>query len=58
MSGLAPIEYRSVASIGGPLLCVEGVRDIGWDEVAELRLDSGDVRHGVVLEVDRDLAVV
>jgi len=58
MSGLAPIEYRSLSSIGGPLLCVEGVHGVGWDELAELRLDSGEVRHGVVLEVDRELAVV
>ena len=27
---------------------------VGWDEVVEVRLDSGEVRHGVVLDVDRD----
>jgi V/A-type H+-transporting ATPase subunit B len=53
-----PVEYSSVASIKGPLLVVEGVRDVGWDEVVEVRLDSGEVRHGLVLEVDRDVAVV
>ncbi|MGZ8687349.1 MAG: V-type ATP synthase subunit B [Gaiellaceae bacterium] len=58
MSPRAPIEYASVTSIKGPLLVVEGVRDVGWDEVVELRLASGEVRHGVVLEVDRQLAVV
>ena len=58
MSSPAPIEYGSVSSINGPLLCVEEVRDVGWDETAELRLSSGEIRHGVVLEVDRDLAVV
>lgn len=58
MSWRAPIEYSSVTSIKGPLLCVEGIRDVGWDEVVEIRLDSGDVRHGLVLEVDRQVAVV
>ncbi len=58
MSGRAPIEYGSVAWIKGPLLCVENVRDVGWDEVVEIRLDSGAVRHGLVLEVDREIAVV
>ncbi len=58
MRALAPLEYGSVAWIKGPLLCVENVRDVGWDEVVEIRLDSGETRHGVVLEVDRDLAVV
>ncbi len=58
MRHTAPIEYASVASIKGPLLVVEGVRDVGWDEVVEVRLDSGELRHGLVLEVDRDVAVV
>ncbi len=58
MSVRAPVEYASVTSIKGPLLVVEGIEDVGWDEVAQIRLESGDVRHGVVLEVAGDLAVV
>ncbi|MDH5334516.1 MAG: V-type ATP synthase subunit B, partial [Thermoleophilia bacterium] len=58
MSVRAPVEYAGLTSIKGPLVCVEGVGGVGWDEVAEIRLDSGDVRHGVVLEVAGDLAVV
>ncbi len=58
MTLTAPIEYSSVSSVRGPLLVVQGVDDVGWDEVAEVRLDSGEVRHAVVLDVDRDLAVV
>jgi len=54
----APIEYASVASVKGPLIVVEGVRGVGWDEVVDVRLGSGELRHGVVLEVDRDTAVV
>ncbi len=54
----APVEYRSVSAIRGPLLSVEGVGDVGWDELVEIRLDSGEVRHGVVLDIDRELAVV
>ena len=58
MTLTAPVEYTSVSSIRGPLLVVEGVEGIGWDEVAEVRLDTGERRHGVVLDVTRDLAVV
>jgi V/A-type H+-transporting ATPase subunit B len=54
----APVEYRSVSAVRGPLLVVQGVEGVGWDEVAEVRLDSGEVRHGVVLDVDRDIAIV
>jgi V/A-type H+/Na+-transporting ATPase subunit B len=53
-----PIEYSDVRSVDGPLLVVRGVEGVGWDEQVEVRLDSGEVRHGQVLEVDRDLAVV
>jgi V/A-type H+-transporting ATPase subunit B len=34
------------------------VAAVGWDEIAEIRLASGEVRHGVVLDVHDDLAVV
>ncbi|MFA6577073.1 MAG: hypothetical protein WCS84_16745, partial [Nocardioides sp.] len=52
------VEYSGVHEIRGPLIVVRGVAGVGWDESAEVRLDSGEVRAGLVLEVDRDLAVV
>ena len=52
------VEYSTISEIRGPLLVVRGVDGVGWDEFARIRMDSGAVRHGLVLEVDRDLAVV
>jgi V/A-type H+-transporting ATPase subunit B len=52
------IEYTHVQEVRGPLLVVGDVEGVGWDEVGEIRLDSGDVRHGVVIDVERDLAIV
>jgi V/A-type H+-transporting ATPase subunit B len=40
------------------LLVVRGVRDVGWDESAVVHLEDGIDRHGVVLEVKDDLAVL
>ncbi|HXM58407.1 MAG TPA: V-type ATP synthase subunit B [Candidatus Dormibacteraeota bacterium] len=54
----APIEYTGVRSVEGPLLVVEGVTGVGWDEHVDLVLPGGEVRQGVVLEVSGDLAVV
>jgi V/A-type H+-transporting ATPase subunit B len=54
----APIEHTSIAAIRGPLLMVEVDEGIAWDAVVELRLGSGEIRHGVVLDVSRKLAVV
>ena len=53
-----PIEYEGAREAGGPLLVVEGVEGVGLDELAAVRVASGEVRRGLVLEVDRDLAVV
>ncbi|MFJ2720213.1 V-type ATP synthase subunit B [Streptomyces sp. NPDC087437] len=58
MTGPPVIEYTGVRELRGPLVVVEGVDGVGWDEFATIVLDSGERRHGLVLEVDRDLAVV
>ncbi|UZG55243.1 V-type ATP synthase subunit B [Rhodococcus opacus] len=52
------LEYTDVTALRGPLLVVRRVTGVGWDEFARIELGSGEVRHGLVLEVDRDLAVV
>jgi V/A-type H+-transporting ATPase subunit B len=54
----APIEYRTVQTVEDPLLVVDGVQDVTWDEEVTVRVAGGGVRHGVVLEVDRHRAVV
>ena len=56
------IDYGGVRELRGPLLIVQGVSGVGWDEFAVIRIES-DVdpvpeRHGLVLEVDRDIAVI
>ena len=54
----ALVEHTRVDSVRGPLVVIGDVAGVGWDEIAEIRLASGEVRHGVVLEVHDDLAVV
>jgi V/A-type H+-transporting ATPase subunit B len=51
-------EYQTVRELRGPLLVVDGVADVAWDEFVQIRLESGEQRHGVVLDVDGDRAVV
>ena len=53
----AAIEYRAVRELHGPLAVVSGVAGVGYDEFVRVRTADG-VREGVVVEVDRDLAVV
>ncbi|MGZ6826564.1 MAG: V-type ATP synthase subunit B [Mycobacteriales bacterium] len=58
MTGWGVLEHTGAQSLRGPLVVLRGVQGVGWDEFAVLRLDGGEVRHGLVLEVDGDLAVV
>jgi V/A-type H+-transporting ATPase subunit B len=53
-----PVEYSGATRVGGPLLAICGVEGVGWDEIAVVRLPSGEVRHGLVLEVSGDVAIV
>ena len=57
-TGWDVVEYSDIRELRGPLLVVGGVEGVGWDEYARVRLPSGAIRSGLVLEVDRDLAVV
>lgn len=52
------IEYTSISALHGPLLIVSGVQGVGFDEYVRITTDEGELRHGVVVEADRDLAVV
>ena len=58
MTGPARVEYSGGRDVEGPLLVVTGVTGVGWDEFVRVRMADGELRHGLVLEVDRDLAVV
>ncbi len=51
-------EVAGAARIEGPIVVVEGVSGIGYDEVAEVIDAQGRVRRGRVLEVGEGLAVV
>ena len=51
-------EYRTVSEIAGPLMVVENVRGVKFDELVEVRMDTGEIRQGQVLEVSDDNAVI
>ncbi|MFC2145173.1 V-type ATP synthase subunit B [Actinomycetota bacterium] len=51
-------EYKSIVNISGPLLLVEGVEGVKYEELVDIRTGDGTLRSGRVLEVDRDRALV
>ena len=51
-------EYKTIKEVVGPLLLVEGVEGVKYNELVEIVQKDGEVRHGKVLEVHRDKALV
>ena len=51
-------EYKSVQEIVGPLMIVEGVEGIKYEELVEIQTQTGEKRRGRVLEIDGDRAMV
>ena len=51
-------EYKSGKELVGPLMVVDNVEGVKYDELVDVRLRNGEVRRGKVLEVNRDKAVI
>ncbi len=51
-------EYRTISRISGPLMLVEGVEGVKFEELVEVELPNKERRSGKVLEIDRDKALV
>ena len=50
--------YENVTSIAGPILLVEGVKGVKYEELVEVKAPNGGIRRGKVLEIDGDRALV
>ena len=51
-------EYKTIREVVGPLMVVEGVEGVKYNEVVDIVAKDGEIRRGKVLEIDRDKAVV
>jgi len=51
-------EYKTVSEVVGPLMTVQNVNDVKYDELVDIELQNGEHRRGQVLEIDGDEAVV
>ena len=53
-----PKEYRTIQEVAGPLMLVQGVDHVTYDEIGEIELANGETRRCKVLEVDGTNALV
>lgn len=52
------IEYTTVSEVTGPLMIVDKIKDVAYNEVVKIRTVDGEERTGQVLEVFTDRAIV
>ena len=51
-------EYKTIREVVGPLMVVEGVEGVKYNELVDIVNSNGELRRGKVLEINRDKAVV
>ena len=51
-------EYKTISEVVGPLMLVEGVSGVKYDEIVEIEQQDGEIRFGKVLEIFDDKALV
>ena len=51
-------EYKTIREVVGPLMLVDGVEGVKYDELVEIEQANGELRSGKVLEVNGDHALV
>lgn len=51
-------EYKTIREVVGPLMVVDGVEGVKYNELVDIICGNGSIRRGKVLEINRDKAVV
>ncbi|BCA85695.1 V-type ATP synthase beta chain [Enterococcus saigonensis] len=51
-------EYKTIGEVVGPLMAVDKVSGVKYEELIEVRLQTGELRKGQVLEISEDKALV
>ena len=51
-------EYKTIREVVGPLMLVEGVKGVTYNELVAIKQEDGQIRSGKVLEVYDDKALV
>ncbi|MAG18402.1 MAG: V-type ATP synthase subunit B [Candidatus Diapherotrites archaeon] len=51
-------EYQTVTNVEGPLVFVEKVDNVGYNEIVEIKLPNGEKRKGQVLDTSKGHAVI
>ena len=51
-------EYKTIREVAGPLMLVDQVEGVKYDELVEIEQSDGRIRRGKVLEINQDTALL
>ncbi|MFH1426736.1 MAG: V-type ATP synthase subunit B [Candidatus Kerfeldbacteria bacterium] len=51
-------QYKTIRDAAGPLVVVDKVADVKYEELVDIEMQDGSMKRGRVLEIDKDRAVV
>lgn len=51
-------EYKTIKEVAGPLMLIENVKDVKYDEIGQIKLQNGETRLCKVLEISQKAALV
>jgi V/A-type H+-transporting ATPase subunit B len=51
-------QYIGLKEINGPLVFLDNVKNVGFEEMVEILLEDGSTRHGRVVEIQGDMVAV
>lgn len=52
------IDYIGVKEINGSLIVLDGVSNLSYEEVVDIRLDNGTIRQGRIVQIDGSRVVI
>jgi len=55
---LVSTDYRTISYVTGPLVFVNNVHNVAYNEMVSLRMPDGSARSGQVLEISGEIAVI
>ena len=52
------IEYVGVKEINGSLVVMDGIKNVSYEEIVDIRLENGTVRQGRVVQIEGERVVI
>ena len=52
------LEYIGLNQISGPLIALDGVKNAGFEEMVEIKLQNGESRSGRIVQIDGERVII